>query len=139
MFNIAFGVLYTNNPQQLALRLSRHDNGMSFRHSDGKARKDNFGMLLYRRIKKNNQQDMCLPRKHCWFLIEDIYKESKCTCYCLLYDCIICYNFIYIPFLWRKPAKRPQNKISIITKASVPHFSECNIFCIKASLASTCA
>lgn len=83
---------------------------------------------------------MCLPKKHCWFII--LYMIStrnvEFTRHHLLHHCSIRYIFIYIPFLWRKPAKRPQNKISTITKASEPHFLECNTFCIKASLASTC-
>lgn len=51
---------------------------------------------------------------------------------------INCYNFIYMPFLWRKPAKRPQNKISTNTKTNVPHFWEWNMVCNKASVPSTC-
>lgn len=111
---------------------------MPFRHSKAKVEKDNFG-----RLQENQQnittQDMYLKA---WLVSRGRYLEGTyiniCTCHRLLHDWVIYYNFIYILFLWRKPAKRPQNIISTITKASVPHLLEWNMICIKASLASTC-
>lgn len=50
----------------------------------------------------------------------------------------IIYSFMYKPFMWRKPATIPQNRISSITNTKVPHFLEWSMACNRASVPLTC-
>jgi len=48
------------------------------------------------------------------------------------------HSLTYMPFKCRKPATRPQNKISTITKTRVPHFFEWSMTWNSDSVSSTC-